>query len=330
MKTNPKVSIIIPNYNHAQFLEERIESVLNQTYQDFEIILLDDSSTDNSLEILSRYESHPKVSHFEVNQQNSGSVFKQWVKGIKLAKGEYIWIAESDDVAHLHFLEKMIVIAEPKENVGLIFCKSKVIDEFGNKTGSFLQPPHDKTEFAIHGEELVSTYIIRKLSILNASSVLYKSEALRAVDYTKLSEFTNVGDMFTYSIIGLTNTNYFLDEFLNFHRLHGKNTTTINSINNKIIKDRIDLIQYLIPKFKTEIGRKNILHFYFRQILKSLDDSMFKINIKTLDLLLEFNYFNFRTYFKIKLLVLFYTLGRGTIPYFVRETYKRMFNKLLV
>jgi glycosyltransferase involved in cell wall biosynthesis len=98
MKTS-KAPIIIPNYNYSQFLEERIESVLNQTYQDFEIILLDDSFTDNSLEILSRYESHPKVSHFEINQQNSGSVFKQWVKGIKLAKGKYIWIAEIDDVS---------------------------------------------------------------------------------------------------------------------------------------------------------------------------------------------------------------------------------------
>jgi glycosyltransferase involved in cell wall biosynthesis len=325
---SPKVSIIIPNYNHVQYLEERIESVLNQTYQNFEIILLDDSSTDSSLEILCRYESHTKVSHFEVNKQNSGSVFKQWVKGIKLAKGEYIWIAESDDVAHIHFLEKMIAFAEPKEDVGLVFCKSKVIDKYGKETGSTLLPPKYKAELTINGEEEVSSYIIKKLSILNASSVLFKSEALRAVDYSKLSEFINVGDMFTYSIIGLTNTNYFLDEFLNFHRLHGKNTTTINSINNKIIKDRIDLIQYLIPKFETEIGRKNILNFYFRQILKSLDDSMFKINIKTLDLLLKFKYFNFRIYFKLKFLVLVYTIGRGTIPYFLRKTYKNMFKRL--
>jgi glycosyltransferase involved in cell wall biosynthesis len=325
---SPKVSIIIPNYNHAQFLEERIESVLNQTYQDFEIILLDDCSTDSSLEILSRYESHPKVSHFDVNQQNSGSVFKQWVKGIKLAKGEFIWIAESDDVAHLHFLEKMIVFAEPKEDVGLVFCKSKVIDKYGNETGSTLLPPKYKADLTINGEEEVSSYIIKKLSILNASSVLFKSEALRAVDYTKLSEFINVGDMFTYSIIGLTNTNYFLDEFLNFHRLHGKNTTTINSINNKIIKDRIDLIQYLIPKFKTEIGRKNILHFYFRQMLISLDDSMFHVNKITLSLLLKFKYLNHVNYLKLKLFVLLNEFSKVRVPYFVRENYKRIFERL--
>jgi glycosyltransferase involved in cell wall biosynthesis len=101
------ISIIVPNFNHASFLKERPDSVFNQTYQDFEVILLDDCSTDNSLEVLQEYANHPKVAHFVINEQNTGSTFKQWKKGIELAKGEWIWIAESDDWCEPSLLQEL-------------------------------------------------------------------------------------------------------------------------------------------------------------------------------------------------------------------------------
>ena len=96
-KAKSLVSIIIPNYNHAKFLDERIQSVLNQTYQNFELIILDDKSSDNSVEVINQYKDDPRVSSIIINKDNSGSTFKQWYKGIEIAKGEIIWIAESDD-----------------------------------------------------------------------------------------------------------------------------------------------------------------------------------------------------------------------------------------
>ncbi len=74
------VSVIVPNYNHASYLVARIESILNQTYQDFELILLDDCSTDDSREVLLKYKDNPKVTHLVFNEQNSGSPFIQWQK----------------------------------------------------------------------------------------------------------------------------------------------------------------------------------------------------------------------------------------------------------
>lgn len=96
---NPKVSVIIPNYNHAQYLEERIQSVLSQTYTDFELIVLDDCSSDNSVEIIRNMSFAGKRDNvrFYFNETNSGNTYMQWKKGISLAKGDYIWIAESDD-----------------------------------------------------------------------------------------------------------------------------------------------------------------------------------------------------------------------------------------
>ena len=93
----PLVTVIIPNYNHAKYLRQRIDTVLNQTYTSFEVIILDDCSTDNSKDIILSYKDNPHISNIVLNSENSGSTFKQWNKGFELAKGDYIWIAESDD-----------------------------------------------------------------------------------------------------------------------------------------------------------------------------------------------------------------------------------------
>ena len=102
------ISIILPNYNHAIYLIDRLDSIFNQTYQNFEVIILDDASTDDSLAILNMYRNHPKVSNFIRNEKNTGSPFKQWAKGLRLAKGDLIWIAESDDDCDLNFLESQV------------------------------------------------------------------------------------------------------------------------------------------------------------------------------------------------------------------------------
>lgn len=105
---HPKVSVIIPNYNHALYLDERIQSILNQSYDNFEIIILDDMSKDNSREVIEKYRECPKISHILYNETNSGSTFRQWKKGITLAKGEFIWIAESDDYCEPSLLEALV------------------------------------------------------------------------------------------------------------------------------------------------------------------------------------------------------------------------------
>src|ERR1700722_3014578 len=102
----PRVSVIVPNYNHARFLRQRLDSVVAQTFQDFELILLDDCSTDESRKILEEYARDPRA-RLELNEANSGSPFKQWNKGVRLARGKYVWIAESDDYANERFLERL-------------------------------------------------------------------------------------------------------------------------------------------------------------------------------------------------------------------------------
>lgn len=105
----PKVSIIVPNFNHAPYLLERLDSIYGQTYSNVEVILLDDSSSDESVPILREYaERYPGKTTCKFNEVNSGGVFNQWKKGLELATGELVWIAESDDYCSANLLEELV------------------------------------------------------------------------------------------------------------------------------------------------------------------------------------------------------------------------------
>ena len=124
----PIVSVIIPNYNHEPYLKARIDSVLQQDYQDFEVILLDDCSKDNSREVIEQYRNNPHVTHVVMNEQNTGNTFIQWERGISMAQGRYIWIAESDDVAEPQLLESLITPLQANPLSVVAFCHSQMID----------------------------------------------------------------------------------------------------------------------------------------------------------------------------------------------------------
>ena len=125
MNALPLVSVVVPNYNYKRYLNLRIQSILQQTYQNIELILLDDASTDGSEEVLSDYQGHAKVSHILLNEHNTGNPFKQWFKGMQLAKGKYIWIAEADDLCELTFLEKVVPLMEKYQQAAVCFAGSK-------------------------------------------------------------------------------------------------------------------------------------------------------------------------------------------------------------
>src|SRR5262249_33075884 len=96
------ISAIVPTYNHARFLEQRIRSIVEQKGRPDELIILDDASTDGSRELIERLVPEldlPVVTVF--NETRSGNVFRQWEKGISLARGDLVWICESDDFAEL-------------------------------------------------------------------------------------------------------------------------------------------------------------------------------------------------------------------------------------
>ena len=211
-----KVSVIVPVYNHAQYLSERIESILAQTYRDFELIVLDDASTDNSREIINGYRSRIPGIIIHFNDQNSGNPFKQWNKGVALAKGEFIWIAESDDFADKQFLEKSVFEITKSNHIGLVYCDSWIQDEeIGIRYRDSQRtdkrdglPNLHMTEFFLHNP------------IPNVSSVLFRKSAFMKAFNTETS-LRYCGDWMLYYNVHLTSGISYLHEPLNTFRLHG-------------------------------------------------------------------------------------------------------------
>lgn len=223
----PVVSVIIPNYNYARYLEERIESVLSQTYRDFEVILLDDCSTDGSVEIMRRYESHPLVSRVVVNGRNSGSPFSQWEKGLSMARGKYAWIAEADDSAEPGFLERCIRAITSERAIGWVRTMSDFIDSEGRPiAGCDLETlPEDGDISVIDGNQYVRDHMLDSNPCYNASMVVFDIARWRGMSDRMYREMRYVGDWLFWGEMAFGGKIAVIHRRLNRFRLHGRSVT---------------------------------------------------------------------------------------------------------
>ncbi|MDB4904555.1 MAG: hypothetical protein JWQ63_3836 [Mucilaginibacter sp.] len=238
------VSVIIPNYNHAAYLKQRIESVLNQTYQDFEVIILDDKSSDNSKEIIELYRDHPRVNQIVYNEQNSGSTFKQWQKGIELAKGEFIWIAESDDWCEPTLLETLAVGLINNKKCAIAYVQSIVINAEGYITYHYAN--QTKLFTYIQGVNYIQEYLLHYNSIVNASMAVFRKEYYYNIS-KQYTSFRFCGDWLFWIELAKEGSVFVSGKFLNYFRKHEKdvsgkvNATGYNFIEElrllKILKD---------------------------------------------------------------------------------------------
>lgn len=245
----PRVSVIVPNYNHEQFLKLRIDSILNQTYQDFEIIILDDCSTDGSRDVIEQYRTHPKVSRVVYNGQNSGSTFKQWQIGISLAVGDWLWIAESDDHAKPDFLKSLLKLTEQYNNVGIAFSNSYKIDHDEQKEELQEYMTSSFTDGVTEVRERLCHYNI----ITNASSCIIKRDT--AVNAVKdLEKYKACGDWIFYTRI-LQHTNLAYSPLkLNYYRWHQNSVSYSASKSGVYVTEGIDVINninYKTVRFST-------------------------------------------------------------------------------
>lgn len=231
------VSVIIPNYNHKLYLPKRIESILNQSYQNFELIILDDCSTDNSRDILEKYKAHPKVSHIVYNEKNSGSTFKQWNKGIELAKADLIWIAESDDKADPRFLASIVPEMNKNETIGIGYCQSYKLNDKEEITGNWLDWTNsldDKKflhDFEMDGLTYIQNYLIHKNTIPNASGAVFRKKYYLAVGGAD-ETIKNCSDWCTWLKILLISDVLYIKEPLNYFRYHDQSVIAMASKQN--------------------------------------------------------------------------------------------------
>lgn len=239
----PAVSVIVPNYNHARFLRKRIDSVLQQTFQDFELILLDDCSTDDSRSILLSYASDPRV-RIELNDVNSGNTFKQWNKGVRLARGEYVWIGESDDYADEHLLARLLATLDADPAIAFAYCRSwSVTDDdrlegFAGHHLTDLDPKRWAADYCADGREECRNYFVRATCVPNASAVVFRKAVYESVGGAD-EELRLCGDWKLWASMALTGKVAYLAEPLNYFRCHAA------SVRNKTARVNLDVMEYL-------------------------------------------------------------------------------------
>lgn len=270
---NPFISIIVPNYNYASFLKQRLESIYNQSYQNFEVILLDDASTDNSVDIFIEYKKKfPEKTKLIVNKENAGTAFRAWAKGIAEAKGDLIWIAEADDYCDLNFLKELTYYFQD-EIIMLAFCYSSFVDEKGKEFMTIIDYVGEKfaLNFIESSSDLMRNIFAYNNIIPNVSSCIFRNiKDNKLLGNKNWLSMKYSGDWMFYAEIIRGGFLAYTVKTRNYFRRHKNSTATADrtkcfyqelEMSLKHIVSNYTVFPYILEKCKTFLENKFYLHF---------------------------------------------------------------------
>jgi len=163
LNKKPKVSVIMPFYNCEKYLDKAISSILNQTFQDFEFIIINDASTDRSDEIVKKYLTDKRIVYIK-NCERKGIVYNL-NKGIEIAKADIIARMDGDDISEPQRLEVQYQFLQRNPNIALVGCFVKLINEKGEICGRKIKPiKHEeiKKDILVYATLIHATIMIRK------------------------------------------------------------------------------------------------------------------------------------------------------------------------
>lgn len=240
----PKISVIIPTYNREDFICETIQSVLNQTYKDFEIIVIDDGSTDNTKKRLEPYLSKIKL----IDQKNHERAISR-NKGVKNSTGEYIAFLDSDDLWTKDKLEKQVEVLENKKDIILVYGQCLRINENSKKikiakrqTEGFSGNVFEKLLF--RNFIASPTPLIRRKIFENTPG--FKTKYIPYEDWEYWIRLSLLGDFF------------FIPKPLAYYRIHPEQSVKLT--NAKKIEEVTTLLledSFKLKEIKPEIIRKS-------------------------------------------------------------------------
>jgi glycosyltransferase involved in cell wall biosynthesis len=250
----PAVSALIVAYNHEAYIAERVQSVLRQTLQDFEVIFLDDASTDETVSRASKYLGTDPRAQYVINKQNGGNPFRQWGKGLEYASANLVWIAEGDDSCSTNFLATLLPCFE-RPRVGLSYAASEVIDEFNNRHPDALRDylsrvSGDKfsADYIRAGHTEVEESLAVACTIPNVSAVVFRIEALRCA-LPIAHGFQMCGDWAIYlSILQRWNIAYHVDAKNRFRRHSGSVVHRIEGTEQYFV-ERDKIVRQVVERF---------------------------------------------------------------------------------
>ena len=221
----PVVSVIVPNYNHEKFLKERLDSIYSQSFKEFEVIVIDDASTDASVEVITQYQKNfGEKTKVIRNQENSGNVFSQWLAGLDLAQGNLIWIAESDDTADRNFLRQMVRVFRDESvllayaDIQYVNSRGDVVPGISNYLACTGSSQWERSHKNSAWREFNGPFGVVNI-IANVSGCLFRRPKLSEAERNTLTKFKVCGDWYFYGIIARGGRIAFVKEAKSFFRL---------------------------------------------------------------------------------------------------------------
>jgi glycosyltransferase involved in cell wall biosynthesis len=211
----PLVSVIMPSYNHAKYLPEAIESVFGQTFQDFELIIIDDGSEDGSQQIIEDYQDKDDRIRTVMHTENKG-ISETFNELIEISEGKFLTPIASDDIWVENKLEKQLEIMGKDENL-IIWTEGEIIDSKSVSTNNKFTEKYNvvKKNGCIFEELLGGNFVF-------GSSMMYKKENLDGIRPDSNLKYLN--DHKFFLDLAYKYQFYFIPEPLTKYRVHGKNS----------------------------------------------------------------------------------------------------------
>lgn len=263
---SPLVSIIVTSYNHAEYLEQRMNSLINQTYKNVEIIVVDDCSSDNSLTILNKYKSFSGTQIISLKENigyaSAGNL------GVNMSKGEYIVFAECDDYCEAEFIEMLVSKMIKYPEIGVTFCVSNIVDsngiikdiDYNARDKEFKRYCSKDT---IIPQKIIQKFFLNSCVIPNMSASMIRKSLFVQVGGLS-SSFKMCADWDLWCRLANISVFYYLKSPLNYYRTH--KTTARNTIG---IEVQMSEIYSLLQNAYTSIKLSSIEKLKFRAHLAS-------------------------------------------------------------
>ncbi|WP_315835701.1 glycoside hydrolase family 99-like domain-containing protein [Bradyrhizobium prioriisuperbiae] len=268
------VSVILPNFNHERFLRERIGSVLAQTHKPDEIVFLDDCSSDGSVALAESILRESDIPYrIVLNEENSGCVFRQWVKGLELARNDLIWIAETDDSAHPEFLAKLAPYLARRDVAGAfghIRCvddSGAILSDLDNYFDNLLNFSWDRACVVPAYQAFRRDFVVRNV-VPNASGFVFRKPHLTALEYERLQQYRFAGDWYFYALLlrggclayepeansyfrlsrsGTSRSAFFTDRHLEEHRMVLEDLSSEYRVGDAAVRAHVDTLLAHFP-----------------------------------------------------------------------------------
>lgn len=256
-QTKPKVSVLIPLYNAEKYIGDTLQSVLHQTYQNFEVIIVDDSSTDNSLEIVKSYKD--KRMKIICNESNRGIAYTRNI-GLSYCDGKYIALLDDDDIAINTRLEKQVSFLESHNDYDAVGGNAQWIDADGKMIRDTIEVVTDFRSirmFLLFRNIFNNSEMTFRRTVIEENSMKYKNNCFGLEDFLFWIQFSKIGKMSN------------IPDLVLLKRVHKKNETA--HMKNEKMKERkekfleLQIYSLMLDGFKLEQRDEQVLKKFFTE-----------------------------------------------------------------